>query len=202
MMIQEFIERTGFEPMPEEYAEIEEAYYAFNGDKDSFCRDFVANGGEKKIYQHRAERIQQLHSKQIEMEKDFMATIQRQQNEIERLQKELDQEQGWKPYEEEHNVRQAEYDRLASSAGPMTDQEAIKLVSEWIGFREDCIKIIRAVPEYQINRNNKLRKSGRMIDRSPLYDATDWNYIRFDVKAETAVRSYELFNDELRPYWE
>ena len=41
MMMNEFIERTGIEPTAEEYNEIEEAYYKFDGDKDAFCRDFV-----------------------------------------------------------------------------------------------------------------------------------------------------------------
>lgn len=35
MMLSEFVERTGFEPMPAEYAKIEEAYCSFNGDKDA-----------------------------------------------------------------------------------------------------------------------------------------------------------------------
>lgn len=42
MMLSEFVERTGFEPMPAEYAKIEEAYCSFNGDKDAFCKAFVA----------------------------------------------------------------------------------------------------------------------------------------------------------------
>jgi len=37
MLKSEFIERTGFEPTAEEYAEIEERYYNFDGDKDAFC---------------------------------------------------------------------------------------------------------------------------------------------------------------------
>ena len=37
MMLSEFIERTGFEPMADEYAEIEEAYYGFDGDKNAFA---------------------------------------------------------------------------------------------------------------------------------------------------------------------
>ena len=35
MMMNEFIERTGIEPTAEEYNEIEEAYYKFDGDKDA-----------------------------------------------------------------------------------------------------------------------------------------------------------------------
>ena len=50
MMMSEFIERTGFQPLPFEYAKIEEAYYNFDGDKDAFCRAFVKADGEKKVY--------------------------------------------------------------------------------------------------------------------------------------------------------
>lgn len=57
MMISEFIERTGFEPTAEEYAKIEDAYYDYDGDKDAFCRAFVEQGGELKIYKARAEEL-------------------------------------------------------------------------------------------------------------------------------------------------
>lgn len=38
MMIQEFIDRTGYEPSYEEYQFIEDSYYEFNGNKDEFCK--------------------------------------------------------------------------------------------------------------------------------------------------------------------
>ena len=38
MMMSEFTERTGFEPMAEEYVEIEQQYYNFDGNKDAFCK--------------------------------------------------------------------------------------------------------------------------------------------------------------------
>lgn len=50
MMMSEFIERTGFQPLPFEYEKIEAAYYDFDGDKDAFCRAFVKADGEKKVY--------------------------------------------------------------------------------------------------------------------------------------------------------
>lgn len=51
------------------------------------------------------------------------------------------------------------------------------------------------IPQYEVNRHRQLRKVGE-IDRAPLYNATDWNYIRFDC----GCMSYELHNDNLRPY--
>ena len=38
MLVSEFIDRTGYQPTADEYAEIEQAYYVFDGDKDAFCR--------------------------------------------------------------------------------------------------------------------------------------------------------------------
>lgn len=38
MLVSEFIDRTGYQPTAEEYAEIEQTYYVFKGDKDAFCR--------------------------------------------------------------------------------------------------------------------------------------------------------------------
>lgn len=38
MLVSEFIDRTGYRPSAEEYAEIEQAYYVFDGDKDAYCR--------------------------------------------------------------------------------------------------------------------------------------------------------------------
>ncbi len=69
MMISEFIERTGFQPTAEEYAKIEEAYYDFDGDKNDFCKAFVKNGGELKIYKSRADEIARLRGLMLETEK-------------------------------------------------------------------------------------------------------------------------------------
>ena len=38
MMMNEFTERTGYQPSFEEYHYIEESYYEFNGNKDEFCK--------------------------------------------------------------------------------------------------------------------------------------------------------------------
>ena len=54
MMMSEFIDRTGFEPTAKEYAKIEEAYYNFARDKDSFCKPFVKYGAASKTQPDRA----------------------------------------------------------------------------------------------------------------------------------------------------
>ena len=47
MLISEFIDRTGYQPTAEEYAEIEQAYYVFDGDKDKFCRAWCKSNPQK-----------------------------------------------------------------------------------------------------------------------------------------------------------
>lgn len=59
MMMSEFVERTGFQPTTDEYEQIEDAYYNFDGDKDAFCKAFVKQGGELKIYKARADEVAQ-----------------------------------------------------------------------------------------------------------------------------------------------
>lgn len=56
MMMSEFTERTKYEPSFKEYAEIEEAYYEFDGNKDEFCKYFMKElkaGRWEKEYQLR-----------------------------------------------------------------------------------------------------------------------------------------------------
>ena len=47
MMMNEFTYRTGYEPTPEEYEEIELDYIAFEGDKDAFCKAWLGLYGWK-----------------------------------------------------------------------------------------------------------------------------------------------------------
>ncbi len=60
MMRSEFIERTGFEPTADEYSEIEEEYYGFDGDKDAYCKQWKKNGGIERLMRRRATRIEEL----------------------------------------------------------------------------------------------------------------------------------------------
>lgn len=64
MMMAEFIERTGIEPTAEEYRMIEEMYYEFDGDKDAFCKDFMAKNRmlevQREIVASVREKVEQL----------------------------------------------------------------------------------------------------------------------------------------------
>lgn len=191
MMISEFIERTGFEPTAAEYEKIEDAYYNFDGNKDEFCKVWKQNGGIEQTCRDRAKKIEQLQSQIGEMEKDLM-------NQIKTLEAKLEREQEWKLHEDEHNYKQADYDHLAKAGRVMSDEEATRWVCDEFGFSENKVRIIHELDEYEISRHRELRRTGKKIDRRPLYDATDWNYIRFDV----AGWFYECVNGELRHFYQ
>ena len=197
MMMQEFIDRTGFEPTHDEYAMIEEAYYRFEGSKDAFCEHFVKSGEQKKLCQERARKIEELKSKTLEMERDFMATIRKKDQEIVMLTAALNRELEWTAYESPSNTKQADYDDLKKSncTRTLADEEAAALVADEFGFDRQKIVIVHEVAKCEINRHQQLRRVGN-IERVPLYAATDWNYIRFNVRGNVTM-CYEMHNGEL-----
>ena len=196
MTTKEFTERTGFEPTPAEYEEIERAYYDFDGDKDAFCKDFARTGGEKKIYQRRAEYIAELESQLMDSEKEHKAEIAKLRTELAKVREELDAELDWQPsHQTGTNMEQERYEELAKYGKAMTDEEAKAFIADECGFDLEKIRILHEVNTYEVNKYRRLRKSGT-FDRAPVYEATDWNYVRFDC----ACFMYELVNGELRFY--
>lgn len=205
MMLSEFVERTGFEPMPAEYAKIEEAYCGFNGDKDAFCKAFVAGDGEKRIYQARAAEIDRLNGKILDLDKTFQQSSAEYERRLAFFQAELDRELEWKPYEFTQNIPQAEYAELAKcvdsgSARYMTDDEALDWVCQEFGFDRSQVTILHEIDEQEINRHNLCRASGRKIDRRPVYCATDYHYIRFN--AGCGAWQWEVWNGQIRPFYD
>ena len=196
MMMSEFIDRTGFEPTASEYEKIEEAYYDFDGGKDAFCKAFVKDGGEKKICKARVAKIQRLKSQMIELEKQFKKDVADREKRIGELTAELDRELEWKPSTGTGtNMSQNDYDHLARCGRQMSDEEARAFIADECGFDPEKIRILHEVNTYEVNKHRRLRKSGT-FDRAPVYEATDWNYVRFDC----ACFMYELVNGELRFY--
>ena len=200
MMIQEFEQRTGFYPTLAEYEAIERAYMEFDGDKDAFCKAY------KKNVDGIAERIQrEVNMDTIKQERSQAAELTRRDTEIERLKKELEREQEWKPYEDTHNITQAQYTDLAESipsgaAHYMSDAEALDWICDEFGFERSKITILHEVDEYEINRHSQLRRTGKKIDRRPIYCATDYHYIRFNVGR--GQWQWEAWNGQIRPFWD
>ena len=207
MMMSEFIERTGFQPLPFEYEKIEAAYYDFDGDKDAFCRAFVKADGEKKVYQARAAEIDRLNGKILEMDRASKRDSEVYEKRIADLQAQLDKELEWKPSEGTGtNMTQADYESLlACCTGDhgdphvMSEGEARMLVAEEFGFNPERVEIITTVHTYEVNKHRQLRKAAAYT-RQPLYNATDWNYVRFNVRGAGCTWMYEMINGELETY--
>ena len=114
---------------------------------------------------------------------------------VARLTRDLEIEQGWKPYQDEKNVPQEYYDKLRmdSTTKAMTDTEAKDWLQDEFGLDPARVTIIHEVDEMQVNRHGQIRRTGRKIERTPYYNATDWYYIRFDAgqfRWEASGRSY------------
>lgn len=196
MMMSEFIDRTGFEPTAKEYAKIEEAYYDFDGDKDAFCKAFVKDGGARKLCKARAAEIDRLNSLLLESERQYKKDMANREKRIDELTAELDRELEWKPSDGTGtNMSQSDYAHLADCGKTMTDEEAKAFIADECGFAPEKIHILHEVNTYEVNKHSRLRKSGT-FDRAPVYESTDWNYVRFDC----ACFMYELVNGELRFY--
>lgn len=196
MMISEFIDRTGFEPTAKEYAKIEDAYYNFDGDKDAFCKAFVKDGGARKLCKARAAEIDRLNSLLLESERQYKKDMADREKRIDELTAELDKELEWKPSTGTGtNMSQSDYDHLARSGRQMTDEEAKAFIAGECGFNPEKIRILHEASTYDVNKHLRLRKSGT-FDRAPVYESTDWNYVRFDC----AYFMYEMVNGELRFY--
>lgn len=196
MLIQEFTELTGFEPTIEEYQEIEAEYYRFDGDKRAFCEDFVARGGEKQVYAHRAQYIKELESQLMDQEKEHKERMAKLLSENARLQEELDRELDWQLTNSAGTqMYQEEYDDLLRHGEVLNCVQAVNIVCKEYGFARDRVEIKKEVSTYQENKRGELREKERM-ERDPVYSSTDWNYIRFDC----AGLQYEMINGELVKY--
>ena len=198
MMIQEFIALTGFEPTPAEYRVIEEDYYNFNGDKEAFCRKFVQEGHIAVIANARQRRqlaeIQELKKETVSQTKEIGLL----QNQVRKLQKALDRELDWKPVKGVGtNLSQERYEKLRDAAGTesLSYEKALKLIHREFGFDPAMVEIEQIVCTYEANKYKRLRPSEE-YRRKPLYNSSDWNYIRFDCGGYC----YEMINGELEKY--
>lgn len=198
MMKSEFIERTGFEPTEEEYTKIEEAYYEYPGDKNDFCKDFLKSNGVERLTKDRATKIEELKKELQGMEKRLEAQKEAAEKEINSLQEKLDKELEWKPCNSGTTMNQERYETLASAGGTniLTEDEAKELLYQEFGFALEKIQIIHTVHTYESNKYGYMRKADE-YNRQPVYNASDWNYIRFDCSGW----QYEMVNCSLQDYY-
>lgn len=94
------------------------------------------------------------------------------------------------------NVDEKEYRRLAGMIDTkhMTDDAARLFIGEELGFDPLKVKIIHEVADYY--KDGHYLKKWHTYHRDPQYNASDWNYFRFDV----CGWQYEFCNGTLRFY--
>lgn len=70
MMLQEFIDRTGYTPREEinEYRFIEQSYYDFDGDKDEFCKQWKKD--KKDGHWDRELKLRMMHEVEVNVLKE------------------------------------------------------------------------------------------------------------------------------------
>lgn len=199
MTRQEFEQMTGMFPSAEMYSTIEEIYYEHEDvSKQKFCEVYRENhNGFAEYVQQRCDKKLDEDAKDAQKQIDeLMKQISQLKAENARLKSRLDAEQEWKPWTDKHAVPQEKYDELVKDGRMMSDDEARNLVASELGFSPARIKILHETPEYEINRHGSLRQTGKMIDRRPCYNATDWHYVLFEVYASTNA-IYELYNGDM-----
>lgn len=123
--------------------------------------------------------------------------LEKKEEEIKSLKAQLEAEQEWKPYIDTANASQEEYQELAEASGTevLTEGKAKELLYDWFGFAREKITIIKEVSIYEVNRHHRLRKISNH-QREALYNASDWNYIRFNC----GCMMYELRNGEIKVF--
>jgi len=94
------------------------------------------------------------------------------------------------------NVEEKDYQKLANMCDTkhMTDDEARLFIGEELGFDPLKVKIVHEVEDFY--KDGCYLKKWHTYRRDPQYNATDWNYFRFDV----CGWQYEYENGTLRFY--
>lgn len=197
MLLEEFEQRTGFFPPIGLYEEIEKRYSAESIDKDEFCKrykentDGLAESIQNEVTLKEVKKDQEIRKAQKQKDEQ----IEQLKKRIEDLQERLDKAMGWEPYECS-GMSQEDYKELSrATAVRMSTLGAAVWIEETFGFKREEIFVHTHIPEYQRSEAGMIRQHGTR-ERLPIYVATDWNYIRFDVKG----LGYEVINGELHQY--
>lgn len=120
---------------------------------------------------------------------------------IKNLEEQIDELEEWETCTDVGTqMSQKDYMELAEpSCGTsfLTDEEAKRYIEDEFGFCKAYIEI-----KYQVETFKKSKrlchhaKVENRFERKPLYNASDWNYIRFNCKG----LQYELINGDLKQY--
>lgn len=198
MMIQEFETLTGIYPSAELYKAIEAEY--MDGpwtNKQDFCDAYKKNkdGLAEVIAKRACDANYQAEKKAHQLIEEAEKEADLWRIRYEKTQQELDKELGWTAYEDERRISEKDYIRLAAQTDTkvLTEEEAKDLIFEEFGFAKETVFIITERVALEVDKRHRIRSTHRMMNRQPLYNATDWNYIGFECRGY----SYEMVNGEL-----
>ncbi len=95
------------------------------------------------------------------------------------------------------SMTEEDYQKLTNMCDThhMTDEEAKLFINRELGFEVNKIVIVHTVDDYYLD--GCYLKKWHTYERNPQYNATDWNYFRFDV----CGWQYEYENGTLRLYY-
>lgn len=197
MLRSEFESLTGIYVDLAMYAAIEQEYMRSDKGKVTFCEDYKANkdGMAEKIRQS----VDLVSMKEMdafeEKGRDFKRLIAVQSARIMELTDKLMKEEEWQRVPNS-NMEIVSYQKLFKCGRRMTDGEAVRLIAENFGFDPDAVQVKDTIPVIEKNRHGKVRQV-MTEERPPVYDASDYNYIRFNVLTKPAVFHWEMVNGEL-----
>jgi hypothetical protein len=197
MLKSEFEQMTGFAPTEDEYKEIERAYMKQPEEKHAFCRQFVESGGITRLVEERAKTIARMEKERDEEKAVHEKIVCALQAKNEELTKQLDKELQWKICEGAGtNFPEDRYQELLHAGSKvLSETEAKDLLFGEFGFAPEAVELISVVETYEVNKYHRMRGKDR-FDRLALVNATDWNYIRFNVRGW----QYEMINGTLILY--
>jgi len=96
------------------------------------------------------------------------------------------------------NMSQEDYEKLEKSGenNVLSEYEAIYIVNKELGFEASKIKILYEA-EIDVSEPNSQYLKFEKKPRNPLYESTDWNYIRFNIITRSGEWTYEMVNGDL-----
>ena len=200
MTIKEFEIMTDIYPSWTLWEEINRTYNESELDKQIWCAAYKANEGglAERIQSACDVRLGKSEAKLLQMLRDAQSALREMTEERDRLQLALDRELDWHPAEDiGTNMIEREYQILADDTPPMSEKEAMYRIHNMCGFDMEHIRIVEHVHTYEVNKHHKLRVKDT-YSRRPVWSASDWNYIRFNV----CGHQWEIVNGELMPYCE
>jgi len=85
-------------------------------------------------------------------------------------------------------------------ADALTDAEAALLVNKEFGFEASRVVILREA-EAGVTAEGARSVKTESVPRDPVYAASDYNYVRFNVYTPPGAWHYEMVNSKLHPVY-